>query len=170
MRTLSAKGPSSAVGAARPNVRPSDATPSTACALGGANGMWAAGCIVLATPLPMVATRTALVAHTSRFFFFFFFFFLFFLSTCQDSAPGDAHRGLRSPASPALSHGGVHLYPLELPLSLGPFCRPVAAAMGAAIRFQHGAPFFSPIRAFGPQENRHCKKCDKFGVLAWHAV
>ena len=31
--------------------------------------MWAAGCIVLATPLPMVATRTALVAHTSRFFF-----------------------------------------------------------------------------------------------------
>ena len=34
--------------------------------------MWAAGCIVLATPLPMVATRTALVAHTPRFFFFFF--------------------------------------------------------------------------------------------------
>ena len=31
--------------------------------------MWAAGCIVLATPLPMVATRTALVAHTPRFFF-----------------------------------------------------------------------------------------------------
>ena len=30
--------------------------------------MWAAGCIVLATPLPMVATRTALVAHTPRFF------------------------------------------------------------------------------------------------------
>ena len=162
MRTLSAKGPSSAVGAARPNVRPSDATPSTACALGGANGMWAAGCIVLATPLPMVATRTALVAHTPR--------FLFFLSTCQDSAQGDAHRGLRSPASPALSHGGVHLYPLELPLSLGPFCRPVAAAVAAAIRFQHGAPFFSPIRAFGPREIRHCKKCAKFGVLAWHAV
>ena len=32
--------------------------------------MWAAGCIVLATPLPMVATRTALVAHTPRFLFF----------------------------------------------------------------------------------------------------
>ena len=31
--------------------------------------MWAAGCIVLAPPLPMVATRTALVAHTPRFFF-----------------------------------------------------------------------------------------------------
>ena len=31
--------------------------------------MWAAGCIMLATPLPMVATRTALVAHTPRFFF-----------------------------------------------------------------------------------------------------
>ena len=30
--------------------------------------MWAAGCIVLATPLPMVATRTALVAHTPRLF------------------------------------------------------------------------------------------------------
>ena len=120
--------------------------------------MWAAGCIVLATPLPMVATRTALVAHSPRFFL------------CQDSAPGDAHRGLRSPASPALSHGGVHLYPLGLPLSLGPFCRPVAAAVAAAVRFQHGAPFLPPIRAFGPRENRHCKKCAKFGVLAWHAV
>ena len=32
--------------------------------------MWAAGCIVLATPLPMVATRTALVAHAPRFFKF----------------------------------------------------------------------------------------------------
>ena len=129
--------------------------------------MWAAGCIVLATPLPMVATRTALVAHTPR---FFFFFFSFFLSTCQDSAQGDAHRGLRSPASPALSHGGVDLYPLGLPLSLGPFCRPVAAAVAAAVRFQHGAPFLPPIRAFGPRENRHCKKCAKFGVLAWRAV
>ena len=139
-------------------------------------GMWAVGCIGLATPLPMVDTRTALVAHTPRFFFLSFFFhdFMsfssFFLSTCQDSAPGDAHRGLRSPASPALSHGGVHLYPLGLPLSLGPFCRPVAAAVAAAVRFQHGAPFLPPIRAFGPRENRHCKKCAKFGVLAWHAV
>ena len=35
-------------------------------------GMWAVGCIGLATPLPMVDTRTALVAHTPRFFFFFF--------------------------------------------------------------------------------------------------
>ena len=40
--------------------------------------MWAAGCIVLATPLPMVATRTALVAHTPRFFSFFLLFFFFF--------------------------------------------------------------------------------------------
>ena len=31
--------------------------------------MWAAGCIMLATPLPMVATRTALVAHTPLAFF-----------------------------------------------------------------------------------------------------
>ena len=167
MRAISAKGPSSAVGAARPNVRQSDATASSPCALGGEMGMWAVGCIGLATPLPMVDTRTALVAHTPR---FFSSFFLSFLSTCQDSAPGDAHRGLRSPASPALSHGGVHLYPLELPLSLGPFCRPVAAAVAAAVRFQHGAPFLPPIRAFGPRENRHCKKCAKFGVLAWRAV
>jgi len=56
VRTLSAKGPSSAVGATRVKVRPSDATPSSACAVGGGTGMWAAGCIVLATPLPMVAT------------------------------------------------------------------------------------------------------------------
>ena len=53
VRTLSAKGPSSAVGAARPNVRPSDATPSSPFALGGGTGMWAACCVVLATPLPI---------------------------------------------------------------------------------------------------------------------
>ena len=39
-----------------------------------------------------------------------------------------------------------------------------------AVRFQHGAPFLPPIRAFGPRENRQCKKCAKFGVLAWHTV
>ena len=76
---------------------------------------------------------------------FSFTHFFFFLSTCQDSARGDAHRGLRSPASPALSHGGVDLYPLGLPLSLVPFCRPVAAAVAAAVRFQHGAPFLPPL-------------------------
>ena len=66
---------------------------------------------------------------------------------------------------------GVHLYPLGLPLSLGPFCRSVAAAVAAAVRFQHGAPFLPPLRAFGPRENRHCKKCAKFGVFGmWHAV
>ena len=92
--------------------------------------MWAAGCLRHCPWLP----PEPLWSHTHLAFFFFF------LSTCQDSAQGDAHRGLRSPASPALSHGGVDLYPLGLPLSLGPFCRPVAAAVAAAVRFQHGAP------------------------------
>ena len=47
-----------------------------------------------------------------------------------------------------MSHGGVDLYPLGLPLSLEPFCRPVAAAV-AAVRFQHGASFFRPRELSG---------------------
>ena len=40
----------------------------------------------------------------------------------------------------------IYTHLLELPLSLGPFCLPVAAAVTAVVRFQHGAPFFAPIR------------------------